>query len=345
MKMNKPTVFITGATGFLGSHLTCLLLKQGYKVVAMRRNPQSQGLFPSTHQFHQLPAAYQPTWVTGDILDIDDLTENIKNVDVVFHCAAMVSFEKKDKPALMTNNVLGTRNVVNACLMNQIPKIVYSSSVAALGRTPNESVINENTEWTDSKFNSQYAISKNLAEQEIWRGKEEGLQVTMVNPGIILGFGDGKSGSNQLYHMIQKGQALFPLGSNGFVGVEDVAKLMLFLYENNLWNNRYLCVSENLKYQHLFNQLADAMGKKQPHIALSGIVYYAGVFVCKLLETLRLPSPIPSENIVTSSQESHYQTIHSASLQSFQYTPIRAVNYYALMALGLLNKDAINQNN
>jgi UDP-glucose 4-epimerase len=90
--MNKPTVFITGATGFLGSHLTCLLLKQGYKVVAMRRNPQSQGLFPSIHQFHQLPAAFQPTWVTGDILDIDDLTENIKNVLNKFQYGVYLSF-------------------------------------------------------------------------------------------------------------------------------------------------------------------------------------------------------------------------------------------------------------
>lgn len=343
--MDKPTVFVTGATGFLGSHLTCLLLKQGYRVIALRRNPKTDGLFTKTHLFHQLPAAYQPAWVTGDILDIDDLTEHIHNVDAVFHCAAKVSFQKKDKHALMSNNVLGTRNVVNACLKNNIPKLVYSSSVAAIGRTDEGKTITENTDWVESKYNSQYAISKNLAEQEVWRGKEEGLKVTMVNPGIILGFGDGVLGSNQLYNMINKGQPLYPTGSNGFVGVEDVSRLMLFLYENNLWNNRYLCVSENLKYQHLFNQIADAMGKKQPRIKLAGSVYYLGVAVSKFLEFLHLPTPFPSENIITSSQDSSYETVHSDYLTSFQYTPIRAVNYYALLALGLLNKDSINQNN
>lgn len=343
--MNKPTVFITGATGFLGSHLACLLLKQGYRVVAMRRNPLSEGLFPKIHHFHQLPNAFQPQWVTGNILDIDDLCDTLIDVDVVFHCAAKVSFERKDKDALMLNNVIGTRNVVNACLKNNIPKLVYSSSVAAIGRAENDEPITENTEWVESKYNSQYAISKNLAEQEVWRGSEEGLQVTMVNPGIILGFGDGATGSNQLYNMILKGMPFYPVGGNGFVGVEDVAKLMLYLYENNLWSNRYLCVAENLKYQHLFNQLADAMGAKQPHIALRGIVLHLSIMISKLLERLGLPTPIPSDTITSSYQNSIYQTIHTDALSQFQYTPVRAVNYYALLALGLLNKDAINQNN
>lgn len=343
--MNKPTVFITGATGFLGSHLACLLLKQGYRVIAMRRNAQSEGLFPRIHQFHQLPNAFQPQWVTGNVLDIDDLCEAITDVDVVFHCAAKVSFERKDRDALMQNNVIGTRNVVNACLKNNIPKLVYASSVAAIGRTENEAPITENTDWVESKYNSQYAISKNLAEQEVWRGSEEGLQVTMVNPGIILGYGDGKTGSNQLYHMILKGMPFYPIGSNGFVGVEDVAKLMLHLYEHNLWSNRYLCIAENLKYQHLFNQLSDAMGAKQPHIALKGALLHLVTFASKTLETLGLPTPIPSDSITSSFQNSTYQTLHANQLNGFQYTPIRAVNYYALMALGLLNKDAINQNN
>lgn len=245
----------------------------------------------------------------------------------------------------MQNNVIGTRNVVNACLKNNIPKLVYASSVAAIGRTENEAPITENTDWVESKYNSQYAISKNLAEQEVWRGSEEGLLVTMVNPGIILGYGDGKTGSNQLYHMILKGMPFYPIGSNGFVGVEDVAKLMLHLYENNLWSNRYLCIAENLKYQHLFNQLSDAMGAKQPHIALKGALLHLVNFASKTLETLGLPTPIPSDSITSSFQNSTYQTLHTNQLNGFQYTPIRAVNYYALMALGLLNKDAINQNN
>lgn len=343
--MNKPTAFVTGATGFLGSHLTCLLLKQGYRVIAMRRNANSEGLFPKIHQYHQLPQAYQPHWVLGNILDIDDLCDNLINVDVVFHCAAKVSFENKDKNDLMLNNIIGTRNVVNACLKNDVRKLVYASSVAAIGRSNDNAPINENTAWVESKYNSQYAISKHLAEQEVWRGSEEGLLVSLVNPGIILGYGDGKTGSNQLYNMILKGMPFYPMGGNGFVGVEDVANMMLHLYENNLWGNRFLCIAENLKYQQLFTQLADAMGSKQPHIKLDGLTYHLALVVMKTLECFRLKPPIPSDSLMSSLHISTYQTVHTNSLTNFQYTPVRAVNYYALLALGLLNKDAINQNN
>ena len=109
--MNKPAVLITGATGFLGSHLCCLLLKQGYRVLALRRNPNSEGLFTRVHEFYQLPSGFQPTWVTGDILNIDDIISALEGVDVVFHCAALVSFANKDKYRLMEQNEIGRAHV------------------------------------------------------------------------------------------------------------------------------------------------------------------------------------------------------------------------------------------
>jgi dihydroflavonol-4-reductase len=160
-----------------------------------------------------------------------------------------------------------------------------------------------------------------------------------------LGYGDGKTGSNQLYHMILKGLPFCPVGGNGFVGVEDVAKLMLHLFENNLWNERYLCIAENLKYQHVFNQLADAMGVKQPKYTIDGALYHVLVLLSTALEKFGIKPPIPSDSIKSSHQNSVYHSIHKEALKDFQFTPVRAVNYYALLALGLLNKDAINQNN
>lgn len=343
--MNKPLVLITGATGFLGSHLSCLLLKQGYRVVALRRNPNSVGLFQSVHEFYQLPLSFQPSWITGDILNVDDIIPALDGVSVVFHCAALVSFAKKDKQRLIEHNVIGTRNVVNACLISGVKQLVYASSVAALGRPVSDVAISEESVWVESRYNSQYAISKYLAEQEVWRAQEEGLQVSMVNPGIILGFGDGHSGSNQIYSMIKKGQPFFPIGSNGFVGVEDVAKMMLLLFENNLWGSRFLCVAENLEYKKLFFQLCEAMGKKNPRISLSGPVLWFAYRLALTAEFLKLHFPIPADNIITSSKHSKYHSTKEHLLNGFQYTPIRALNYYALLALGLLIKDPINQNN
>ena len=344
--MNKPLVLITGATGFLGSHLCCLLLKQGYRVHAIRRNPNSEGLFPRVHEFYQLPSSFQPAWITGDILNVDDIISSLNGVSVVFHCAALVSFANKDKQRLMEHNVVGTRNIVNACLHSGVKQIVYASSVAALGRaTGDDGPISEDSIWVDSKYNSRYAISKYLAEQEVWRGQEEGLQVTMVNPGIILGFGDGSTGSNSIYQMIKKGQPVYPVGSNGFVGVEDVAKMMLYLFENERWGKRFLCVAETIEYKKLFFQLSEAMGQKLPKIGLDGSLLWVSYQIARAAELCKIPFPIPSDNIIASSKMSVYHSIHDNLLEGFQYTPVRAVNYYALLALGLLHKDLINQNN
>jgi nucleoside-diphosphate-sugar epimerase len=344
--MNKPLVLITGATGFLGSHLCCLLLKQGYRVVALRRNSNPESLFNRVHEFYQLPSNYQPSWITGDILNVDDIIPALGGVSVVFHCAALVSFAQKDKQQLLEHNVVGTRNMVNACLKTGVKQFVYASSVAALGRaTGDDDPITENSVWVESKYNSRYAISKYLAEQEVWRAQEEGLHVALVNPGIILGYGDSCSGSNKIYHMIKKGQSFYPVGSNGFVGVEDVAKMMLFLFEKNQWGKRFLCVAETIEYKKLFFQLCEAMGKKPPRIALNGAVLWLAYQLARAAEFLKIPFPIPSDNIITSSKTSIYQSVNQPLLDGFQYTPIRAVNYYALLALGLLHKDLINQNN
>jgi len=93
--MNKPLVLITGATGFLGSHLSCLLLKQGYRVVALRRNPNSEGLFKRVHEFYQLPSSYQPTWITGDILNVDDIIPALDGVQLYFIARRWCRLPKK----------------------------------------------------------------------------------------------------------------------------------------------------------------------------------------------------------------------------------------------------------
>ena len=129
------------------------------------------------------------------------------------------------------------------------------------------------------------------------------------------------------------------------MGVEDVAKMMLLLFENNLWGNRFLCVAETIEYKKLFFQLSEAMGQKNPHIPLGGSLLWLAYKLARSAESLGIPFPIPSDNIITSSKKSVYQSINHTLLNGFQYTPIRAVNYYALLALGLLHKDLINQNN
>jgi len=336
--MPNIKVCVTGSTGFVGAHLTCLLLKNGYSVKSLRRDTSQLTFFNTIHQYYELPQNLQPEWVEGDLNNTDQLIKLSADCELFFHCAAAVSFNKNHKDLLHQTNAIGTRNVVNACLFNKIHKLLYVSSVAALGRSEDIDTINENQVWSDSKYNSDYAISKYKAEMEVWRGKEEGLNAIVINPGIILGFGDYRSSAHQIYATVKRKLPFYPSGSNGFVGVEDVAKLLLYLLEKNAWNQRYLCVSENLSYQKLFYQLAEKLQVPPPKRKLNSFMLHLLWRLFRTMELFRIPTPIPSDTFLSSSKNSIYQTVHSELLSNFVYFPISSVNHYALINMGLVAK-------
>lgn len=260
---------VTGGSGFLGAYVVCTLLQQGHTVKAIKRTSSNLNDFDwVARQFFAESgnkSLEQLTWIEADILDIVALDEAFSGIDTVFHCAAEVSFNG-DLIQLFKTNQEGTANVVNACLKQGVKKLAYVSSTAALGRTDQQALIDEDTQWVDDRNNTLYAESKHLAELEVWRGVEEGLNVVIVNPGIILGPGFWHKGSSQLFQKIANGWPFYTQGINGFVGVKDVAKLLLALAQSDTINQRFVLVSENISYKTLFDHMAQGLGVKAPHI-------------------------------------------------------------------------------
>jgi nucleoside-diphosphate-sugar epimerase len=213
----SKTVLITGGTGFLGAYTIAKLVENGYSVRAIRRNT-SLPFFISTSIFDKVE------WVPGDILDVESLNDAMQGMDAVIHVAGKVSFHGRDTAALYRINTEGTANVVNMALENNIQRFVHVSSVAALGRTANGEVVNEEKKWETSKLNTTYAISKHYAEMEVWRGMGEGLNTVIVNPATILGYGDWNSSSCAIFKNVYKEFPWYTTGINGFVDVEDVAR-------------------------------------------------------------------------------------------------------------------------
>ena len=111
----------------------------------------------------------------------------MQGITQVYHCAAIVSFDPKDKDHLLKINIEGTANVVNACIDAGVKKLVHVSSVAALGRIRKGETVTEKMNWTEETSNSIYGKSKYLGELEVWRGIGEGLQAVIVNPTVIFG--------------------------------------------------------------------------------------------------------------------------------------------------------------
>jgi nucleoside-diphosphate-sugar epimerase len=255
----KGRVLVTGGTGFLGAYILRELVERGYPVRAIRRN--------GSQPFKYIPPSIleKVEWVPGDIMDPIGLEEAMEGVDAIVHAAAKVSFAGNDKHELFATNIEGTANVVNAAIACDIRRFVHVSSVAALGRTKKEEKVTEEKKWESNKHQTSYAISKFYGELEVWRGIGEGLPAVIVNPSTILGFGDWNTSSCAIFKNIYGEFPWYSNGINGFVDVMDVAGAVVALLESEIIGQRYILNGDNWSFRQLFNNIATAFGKKQPH--------------------------------------------------------------------------------
>lgn len=268
-------ILVTGGTGLLGSRLIYDLVRSGEGVRAIKRPTSNLTTIENIFNY------YSPSeknlienieWVEGDVTDMFSLLEAMQGVSEVYHCAAMVSFNPKARDKMMKVNIEGTANIVNACLEKGIEKLCYASSVAAIGNpvhllhtSHREGEITENTPWVASPKNSNYTISKYASEQEVWRGIEEGLNAVIVNPSIIIGPGNWRKSSANIFPRVWKGLKYYTTGINGFVDVRDVSKAMISLMNNEIKSERFIITSENLPFKKVFERIAEFLGKEKAH--------------------------------------------------------------------------------
>jgi dihydroflavonol-4-reductase len=315
---------VTGATGLVGSYVVCELLKQGFKVKALKRSQTSLQWFDGIAKANALTEEVlrqNLEWVEGTLEDIISLEDALEGVEKVYHCAAVVSFDKKDKDKLFETNVGGTANLVNACLYQKVKKLCYVSSIAALSRKKDGDEITENTEWEESGRNTNYAKSKFLGELEVWRGKEEGLEVVIVNPGFVLGFGNPMQSSASVFKKVVKGLKFYTEGINGFVDVVDVARASVLLNEGDYKSERFILVGMNLSYKDLFFKIASTFKVALPKYRISKTLAFWGIRVLRILSTfgMRL-SFITPETLRTSVSTYYYSSEKLVKQTGFQFS-------------------------
>jgi len=261
-------ILLTGGTGLVGSHLLYELTSNGQKVRALRRKDSKPEVTEKLFQWYE-PQKYQQLlsnidWVDGDISDFFSLRDALQGVEKVFHCAAVVSFVPSERPKMLKINIEGTANLVNAALLENVKRFCHCSSIAALGRPDKGIWVDETLIWKTSRKNSYYSISKFGAEREVWRGSEEGLDVVIVNPSVIVGPGDPNRSSARLFTTVKSGLRFYSAGATGFVDARDVALAMRMLMDRDVVNERYIVNSENLSYKELFQLFARHAGVRPP---------------------------------------------------------------------------------
>lgn len=261
-------ILVTGGTGLVGAHLLLRLAENGAKMRAIYRDEKGIQKTKSLFEHYQKSTLFNTVeWIKGDILDITALEVAFIDITQVYHCAAYISFDSKDENILRKINIEGTANIVNFCLAKGVEKLCHVSSIAALGDlAAHETSITEETEWNPEKHHSDYAISKYGAEMEVWRGQQEGLQVIIVNPGIIIGPGFENQSSGQLIKKVADGLLFYTYGKTAFIVVDDVVRIMIELMESSICNERFILIGQNIVFRDLFNTIADTLKVKRPSI-------------------------------------------------------------------------------
>lgn len=252
---------VTGATGMVGAALVRQLVAQGEAVRILRRPTSSLELLGE--------AAHRVEHAVGDVTDPAGLLSAMAGVRRVYHVAA--SLGQGGKKTLRCVNVGGTAHVVDAALRCGVERLVHTSSIAALGRTPNDStIIDETTRWQDHRLNSAYAVSKHRAEMEIHRGIAEGLDGVMVNPALIFGLARPGENTRQILERLRAGKVrAIPVGGTSVVDAEDVADGMIRAMERGRSGERYILAGEALTFRAMFEILAATLGVPPPRRRLS----------------------------------------------------------------------------
>jgi dihydroflavonol-4-reductase len=326
-------ILVTGGTGFLGAYIIKELIEKGHSVRAIRRSNKLPS-YISNDIFDKVQ------WLDGDVLDINSLEDAMEGVDIVIHSAAVVSFIKKDRKNMYRVNVDGTANVVNVALEKNVRRLIHISSVAALGRTAGGGHVDEEKKWAESKVNTHYAITKYKAELEVWRGFSEGLSGVILNPSTILGYGDWNNGSSAIFKKVYEEFKWSSPGLNGFVGVDDVAKVVLLFANNDITEQRYIVNSDNWYFEKLQSTIADAFGKKRPARMATPLL----MNIARRLESVKTmltgAKPIlTKESVRVANSKTHFENDKILkALQGFSFTPLeetikKACNLY----LGIIN--------
>jgi dihydroflavonol-4-reductase len=253
-----PYTLVTGATGFVGSHVVRLLVARGDEVRAVvRRGARSEAL-----------SGLQLTPVTADILDRRSIRAAMRGVGRVFHLAGTTNLATPRAQAFATN-VEGTRIVLEEALRAGVERVVYTSSVAAVGPAPAGTSYDESAVWDAGRYAIAYVDSKHEAEIVALRLLARGLPLVIVNPAHVLGAGDpGRSSTAIVRRFLRRQIPAYVDGTLNIVGVQDVARGHLLADELGRVGERYILSNRNFTFDRLFADLGRLSGVQPPAVKL-----------------------------------------------------------------------------
>ena len=272
---------VTGATGFIGSHVSSLLVARGDQVRAM--------LHADTEK--QTLAQLDLETVRADVLDRRAVRRAMRGVEHVFHIAGTTSMVMA-REQVFALNVEGARIVFEEALRAEVQRIVHTSSVVAVGPAPAGKTADESSIWDAGRYAIPYFDSKHEAEAAAMRLMARGLPIVIVNPALVLGAGDpGRSSTTLVRRFLRREIPVYVDGTLNVVGVEDVARGHLLADERGRVGERYILGNRNFTLQRLFADLGRLSGVEPPAVKLPVNAALALTGAARRVPGMALPSP------------------------------------------------------
>jgi dihydroflavonol-4-reductase len=259
--------FVTGATGFLGSHVARILADQGADLRLLVR---------ATSNLHNLEGLKAET-ATGDLRDVSSLEKAMAGCDTVFHVAADYRLWVRDPAEMYRSNVGGTLAVLEAARKNGVQRVVYTSSVATMGFTANGHPADEDSPVALGDMIGHYKRSKFMAEQIALEAGRKGMRVVTVNPTTPIGEQDVKptpTGRIVVDFLKRKFPAYVETGLN-LVDATVCARGHVAALEKGKSGERYILGGENLTLKQILDKLGKITGLPSPKVKLPYVFAFA----------------------------------------------------------------------
>ncbi|MFH0991651.1 MAG: SDR family oxidoreductase [bacterium] len=317
---NPSTVFVTGATGFIGTKLVNELVRQGHTVHALTRSTSNkEGL--SHERIH---------FVSGDIMDRESLLKGMKGCQQVYHLAAYAKNWAKDPSVFFRHNVDGMKNVFEAAKMAGVQRIVFTSTIVTFGPTAPGVIGNEDMPRITQHYYTEYEHSKALAEKEALNYAANGLPVVIVNPARVYGPGKLTEGNSVSLMIDMYDRGKVPVLLNGgkdvgnYVLVDDLVQGQILAMEKGRVGERYILGGENATLAQLFRIVDEVSGKRHVQFNLppwAALLY--GRIEKKKAEWLGFYPQITPGWVETFLQDWAYSCAKAESELGYKITPLR----------------------
>ncbi|MDG0814801.1 NAD-dependent epimerase/dehydratase family protein [Bdellovibrio svalbardensis] len=309
-------VLVTGANGFLGSWVTRALVDEGHEVFALVR-PNAD-----VSELHGVNCKF----VHGDVTDILSLLEAFKGIDTVFHLAGVIAYKKSERAKMEKVNVHGTANVIEVCRECKVRRMVYLSSVVAIGSSrSDDQVLNEGSDFNVHDLDLGYFETKHKAEELVKKACDRGeLDAVILNPSTVYGPGDAKKGSRKMQVKVAQGRFKFyTSGGVNVVAVEDVVQGILSAWKKGKKGERYILAGENIRIKDLFTMIANEAGvTPPPHHLPDQVIHVVGA-VGDCLERIGMKGPLSRENAWTATMYHWFDSSKAQQELDFKPRPAR----------------------